>query len=173
MTYRVQHTPGKRESPAGAPSGALAADGRNINWSVLLGYRAWKIEPYVFSEMFVCSPTQPTLTEVWAPGGGVNVYLRPNVIVKTSWTHPLFWKDNDPQAIASQQNFHTFTAMLVWAFRPGRVSCSRTRWRHRWQGARGTGAPGCGRRPIQRFRPSECPGVPADGLNRNPLGRYC
>jgi hypothetical protein len=116
VMYQVHYTPGRRDVPAGAPSGALSTDTRNVNWSMLLAYRLWKIEPYLFSEMFVCSPTQPTLTEIWAPGVGGNIYLRTNVIIKASWVHPMFWKNGDPQNLASQQNFHTFTAMLVWAF---------------------------------------------------------
>ena len=116
VMYQVRYTPGKRESQAGAPIGGLAPDSRNINWSALIAYRLWRIEPYFFTELFVCSPTAPTLTEVWTPGAGVNVYLRPNVIVKTSWAHPMFYRNGDTQDMAGQQNFHTFNAMLVWAF---------------------------------------------------------
>jgi hypothetical protein len=42
--------------------------------------------------------------------------LFPACFARDASSRGLFCKDNDPQAIASQQNFHTFTAMLVWAF---------------------------------------------------------
>ena len=71
---------------------------------------------YVRSEVFVTSPSATTGNTVWAPGVGLNMYLRPNVIIKTNWTHPMFYMDNDPQGLASRQNFDTFNGMLVWAF---------------------------------------------------------
>jgi hypothetical protein len=114
VTYQTRYAPGKRQ-PTNDVLGGLAPDEHDITWFMVLAYRFWRLEPYLFSELFVDSPTQ-NLTEAWLPGLGLNLYLRPNVIVKTSWIHPLFWKDNDPQNIASQQNFHAFTAMLVWAF---------------------------------------------------------
>jgi len=54
--------------------------------------------------------------ELVAPGVGLNVYLRANVILKTNWTHPMFFRENDPQHLASRQDFHTFNAMIVSAF---------------------------------------------------------
>jgi len=46
----------------------------------------------------------------------LNVYLRSNVIVKLNWAHAMFFRENDPNDIASRQNFDTFVGMLVWAF---------------------------------------------------------
>ena len=114
VMYQKRYTPGERDTTNDV-MGGLAPDERDVSWYTLLAYRFGRLEPYLFSDLFVISPTQ-SLTEAWLPGLGVNVYLQPNVIVKTSWIHPMFWKDNDAQNIASRQNFHTFTAMLVWAF---------------------------------------------------------
>ena len=59
---------------------------------------------------------QATLDTAWGLGGGLNVYLRSNVIVKLNWAHAMFFRQNDPNDIASRQNFDTFVGMLVWAF---------------------------------------------------------
>jgi hypothetical protein len=116
VMVRTKYTPGLRDSPAGAPLGGLSPDSQNVNWSALLAYRWSKLEGYLYSELFVVSPTQPDLTTVWSPGVGLNLYLRPNVILKGAWTHPMFYKDGDPQNLAAKGNFHTFNGLLVWAF---------------------------------------------------------
>lgn len=91
-------------------------DERDINWSLILAYRYWVLEPYVVSEVFHCSPTEYLGTNVWVPGAGVNVYLRPNVILKGAWFGPHFFKDNDPDKLATRRNFNTYSAILTWAF---------------------------------------------------------
>jgi hypothetical protein len=115
VLFKTEYTPGKRDAPAQA-RGGLAPDSTQINWTFVAAYRWWKAEPFFQVQYFLCSPTQAIATEAWSPGAGFNVYLRANVILKGAWTHPRFYKDNDPQGRASRQNFHTFAGMLTWAF---------------------------------------------------------
>jgi hypothetical protein len=113
--YQVKYTAGKRDAPPEG-MGGLAPDSRQLNWSVVVAYRVWKVEPYVRSEYFYISPSTATATQIVSPGLGLNFYFRPNVILKACWTHPMFYLDNDPDNTAAKQNFHTFSGVLTWAF---------------------------------------------------------
>ncbi|MBN2573967.1 MAG: hypothetical protein JXP73_05320 [Deltaproteobacteria bacterium] len=118
--FQTEYTPGLREAalqdapPQGR--GGLAPDSRQFNWSIIVAYRWWKLEPYLRSEVFMTSPSQGLITRVWSPGAGLNLYIRPSVILKASWTQPRFYADDDPEDLASQQNFHSFVGLLTWAF---------------------------------------------------------
>ena len=113
--FQTEYTPGKRDAPAQA-RGGLAPDSRQYTWSLIVAYRYWQLEPYFRSEYFYCSPSTATMTQNWTPGIGLNVYLRPTVIVKLNWANARFYQDNDPQHQAARQNFHTFAGVLTWAF---------------------------------------------------------
>jgi hypothetical protein len=74
------------------------------------------VEPYLHGEFFRTSPTVYLGNGAWIPGAGFNLYLRSSVILKGSWTYVRFFADDDPQDLASRQNFHTFNLLLTWAF---------------------------------------------------------
>jgi hypothetical protein len=116
VMYQVNYTAGKRALAADDINGGYSPDMRNVNWYVVAAYRVWRLEPYVLSDLTKVSPVQATLDTAWGLGGGLNVYLRSNVIVKLNWAHAMFFRENDPNDIASRQNFDTFVGMLVWAF---------------------------------------------------------
>jgi hypothetical protein len=113
--YQVEYAPGKRDAPPEG-RGGLAPDSRQLNWSLVVAYRVWKVEPYVRSEYFFTSPSAETSTHAVAPGVGLNFYFRPNVILKACWTHPMFFLDNDPENTAAKRNFHGLSGVLTWAF---------------------------------------------------------
>jgi hypothetical protein len=113
--FQARYTPGKRDAPAQA-QGGLDPDSRQYNWSLIVAYRIWDLEPYVRLEFFYCSPTQAIAQTVLSPGLGMNLYLRPTVILKANWTNPHFYRDNDPQNLAARQNFNEFIGILTWAF---------------------------------------------------------
>jgi hypothetical protein len=112
---RTVYTAGKRDAPSEARGGFMP-DSHKYNWSILVAYRVWQIEPYARNEFFFSSPTEMTATYIVSPGLGVNVYFRPNVILKVAWTHPRFYMDDDPDKTAARQNFHTFSGILTCAF---------------------------------------------------------
>ena len=116
VMYQVNYTAGKRALAADDINGGYAPDMRNVNWYVVAAYRMWRLEPYLLSDLTKVSPVQATLDTAWGLGGGLNVYLRSNVIVKLNWAHAMFFRQNDPNDTASRQNFDTFVGMLVWAF---------------------------------------------------------
>ena len=113
--YRQEYTTGKRDSPAQA-LGGQNPDNTDYNWNIVIAYRWWSLEPYVWSEFFHASPTISLGTDSWIPGAGLNWYIRPNVILKGSYNYVSFHKDNDPENLASRQNFHTVNVLLTWAF---------------------------------------------------------
>jgi hypothetical protein len=115
VLYELEYEHGLRDSPAQA-RGGFAPDTRQWNWECTVAYRLFDLEPYVRSDFFYVSPTQPLDTWVLAIGAGLNIYFRPNVMLKTAWTNARFHKDGDTQNLAARQNFHTFNASLVWAF---------------------------------------------------------
>jgi hypothetical protein len=112
---QTEYTPGMREAPPEG-RGGLNPDYRALNWSVILAYRWWKLEPYLHGEIFDCSPALYLGNGAWISGPGFNLYLRANVILKGSWTYVRFFQDDDPQNRASRQNFHIGTVLLTWAF---------------------------------------------------------
>jgi hypothetical protein len=115
--HQVRYTPGMRALAADDLSGGYSPDMRNWNWYVIAAYRAWQLEPYLLSDLTKVSPPQSIIDEVWGAGGGVNLYLRTNVILKAAWYHAMFFKEQTAGAMpASAQNFDLFVGMLVWAF---------------------------------------------------------
>jgi hypothetical protein len=115
VMVQSRYSPGKRDTPAQA-QGGLDPDSRQYNWSMTVAYRYWNVEPYATSEVFYCSPSQSIATKVFSPGLGMNLYLRPAVILKLNWTGPHFYKDNDPDHRAARRNFNEYLALLTWAF---------------------------------------------------------
>jgi hypothetical protein len=106
-----------RSLAADDPNQGYSPDMRNWNWYVIAAYRAWQLEPYLLSDLTKVSPAQSTIDKAWGAGGGVNLYLRANVILKAAWYHAMFFKQQAPgRPPASDQNFHLFVGMLVWAF---------------------------------------------------------
>lgn len=113
--FQAEYSPGKRDTPALA-QGGQDPDSRLYNWSLVVAYRYWNVEPYVRTEILYCSPSQAIATEVISPGLGMNLYLRPTVILKVNWSSPRFYKDNDPENRAARRNFNEFIGILTWAF---------------------------------------------------------
>jgi len=113
--FQSRYSPGKRDAPA-LGQGGLDPDSRQYNWSLIVAYRLWKLEPYVRTEVFYCSPSQSLATTVFSPGLGFNFYVRPSVILKANWTNPRFYKDDDPGNQASRRSFNEFIGILTWAF---------------------------------------------------------
>jgi hypothetical protein len=114
--YQNEYADGKRDVASTSAGGGLNPDERDVNWSLLVAHRLGSVEVYLTSEIFHCSPTLYLGTNVWVPGAGFNIYVRPNVILKGSWLGPRFYKNDDPDHLAARQNFHTFNALLTWAF---------------------------------------------------------
>jgi hypothetical protein len=112
--FQTEYAPGKRDMPSQA-RGGYAPNSRQYNWALVVAYRRGLLEPYLRSDAFWTLPLAQK-EYIWAPGAGLNVYLRPNVIVKTAWTNPRFVRQDDPQKLAARQNFHTFAALVAWAF---------------------------------------------------------
>jgi hypothetical protein len=113
--FQAEYSPGKRDTPALA-QGGQDPDSRLYNWSLVVAYRYWNLELYVRSEIFYCSPSQAIATRIISPGLGLNLYLRPTVILKLNWSSPRFYKDNDPENLAARRNFNELVGLLTWAF---------------------------------------------------------
>jgi hypothetical protein len=107
------YTPGKRESAFPGMDYPKYPNMRQYNWYIIVAYRIWELEPYVSSDYFHCSPSS-MWTKVWQPGAGINIYFRPNVMLKASWINVRFYKDNTPDYW--KLNAHMFNGLLVWAF---------------------------------------------------------
>ena len=115
--HQVRYTAGKRALAADDINGGYAPDMRNVNWYVIAAYRYWRIEPYALSDLTSVSPSQSTIDKAWGVGGGANLYLRPNLILKAAWLHAMFFKPAAAGApSASRQNFDEFVGMVAWAF---------------------------------------------------------
>jgi hypothetical protein len=112
--FQGTYAAGKRDQPPQA-MGGFAPDSRQYNWSLIVAHRWGMVEPYLRSEVFWGAPTAVTGT-AWAPGAGVNLYLRPNVILKAGWTSPRFYRYVDGKNVGIAQNFHSFVGILTWAF---------------------------------------------------------
>jgi hypothetical protein len=113
--FRKEYTPGKRESTPQS-MGGLWPDERNIAWNAVLGYRWRMLQPYLLFDFFHTFVGHPLGTDIFVTGVGLNIYFRPNVILKGAWFAPRFYRDNDPDHIAARQNFQSFNLVLTWAF---------------------------------------------------------
>jgi hypothetical protein len=110
--YQVEYTPGKRDT---SYTTGLMPDSKQFNWTFLMAYRYWKLEPYFALDHFRASPAYGW-SKVWHTGVGLNIHLRPNVILKTSWIRVKFYVDDDPKDLASRWTANAFNSLLVWAF---------------------------------------------------------
>ena len=113
--YKTEYTPGKRDAVFPGAAYPKYPNMRQVNWNFILAYRIWALEPYVLVDYFHCSPSS-MWTQLWQPGAGLNIYLRPNVMLKASWINVRFYKNNDPQNTYAKLNAHIFNGLLVWAF---------------------------------------------------------
>lgn len=113
--YKKEYVAGKRLSPPRA-LGGLDADLRGNDWFVVVAYRFWKLEPFLHSELFWLSPAVEVGNGAWVVAPGLNFYIRSNVILKGCWANVKFYKYDDPQDVASRQNFQMWSLLLTWAF---------------------------------------------------------
>ena len=114
--YQIRYTAGMRALAAEDLRGGYAPDMRNLNCYVIAAYRIWRLEPYFLSDLTLLSPEQ-FVGKAWGMAAGINLYLRPNVILKPAFMHAMFFKKDDTGPLpASAQNFDEFVATLVWAF---------------------------------------------------------
>ena len=113
VLFHSKYTPGKRDAPPEG-GGGQSPDRRQANWSVVVAYRFWALEPNVRLDALFSSPSQIGATSVWGPGVGLNVYFRPNVILKTMYGYIRFYGDDDVQA--SRMSFHSLGGLVTWAF---------------------------------------------------------
>ncbi len=115
VRYHRDYLAGKRLAPPRG-LGGFEPDMRANDWFLVVAYRAWKIEPFMHSELFWLSPAVDVGNGAWVATPGVNFYLRSSVILKGCWAYVKFFKDDDPQDLVSRQNFQMWSLLLTWAF---------------------------------------------------------
>jgi hypothetical protein len=113
--FKQDYTAGKRNQPLDA-RGGFAPDLRGRDWFLVVAYRFWRLEPFGHSELFMYSPGNDRGRGAWLALGGLNLYLRPNVILKGSWAVVSFLSSGNPEIPPTTGKLQSWNLLLTWAF---------------------------------------------------------